>query len=151
MKTLSVTTNINAPVSTVWRHLTTWSDFPSWNPFITSLTGDVAVGAPLEARIQPPGGKAMTFRPTVTAVEHERRLEWLGHVVVTGLFDGRHSFLLEDLGDGRTRLTQAERFTGLLVPLTGRMLDRTSEGFAAMNDALRRRAEQDVDTHHLPR
>lgn len=83
----------------------------------------------------------MTFRPTITAVEAERRLEWLGRLLVPGVFDGRHSFQLEDLGQGRTRLTQAESFSGALAGLTGKTLERTQAGFEAMNQALRLRAE----------
>jgi hypothetical protein len=56
-----------------------------------------------------------------------------------GLFDGRHSFTLERI-DGGTRLTQEETFTGALVPLIG--LTKTEEGFRAMNEALRDRAER---------
>jgi hypothetical protein len=58
-----------------------------------------------------------------------------------GIFDGRHSFRLEAVGHDRTRLTQAEQFSGLLVALTGGMLAKTQAGFEAMNEALRVRAE----------
>ena len=83
----------------------------------------------------------MTFRPTVTALEEGRRLEWLGHLLVPGLFDGRHSFVLHPLPHGGTRLVQSESFTGLLVPLLRATLARTEDGLAAMNEALRARAE----------
>ena len=45
----------------------------------------------------------MTFKPRVTVVEPGRRLEWLGTMGIPGLFDGRHSFTLTPLADGRTR------------------------------------------------
>jgi hypothetical protein len=61
---------------------------------------------------------------------------------VPGLFDGRHSFDLAPVGRSETRLTQAEEFSGILVPLMGTMLERTRAGFEAMNDALRVRAER---------
>jgi hypothetical protein len=37
----------------------------SWNPFIRSIEGVVEKGKRLTVSIQPVGGKAMTFRPTV--------------------------------------------------------------------------------------
>lgn len=141
MRTLTVSTDITAPPDVVWDVLTDTAAFAAWNPFMPRLVGDLAVGQRLEVRIEPPGGRGMTFRPTVTAVEHGRRLEWLGRLGVPGVFDGRHSFTLAPLPGGGTRLTQAESFTGVLVPLTGRTLARTEEGFAAMNEALRVRAE----------
>lgn len=141
MKTIEAVTEIDAPVQAVWAELSAVSTYPEWNPFITSFEGELVVGARAEVRIAPPGGRPMTFRPTITVVEEGRRLEWLGRLVVAGVFDGCHSFLLEELGHGRTRLTQTEVFTGVLVALTSRTLDRTAEGFEEMNRAIRLRAE----------
>jgi hypothetical protein len=62
---------------------------------------------------------------------------------VSGLLDGRHSFTLTPLGHGRTRLLQAEVFSGALVPLAGSVLAKTKAGFEAMNEALRDRLEKD--------
>src|SRR5687767_14917673 len=110
MKSISETTEISAPVETVWAQLAAVSAYAAWNPFITSFTGELAVGSRVKVRIAPPGGRPMTFRPTITEVAPGRRLEWLGRFLVPGLVDGRHAFLLEALDDGRTRLTQTEEF-----------------------------------------
>jgi hypothetical protein len=117
------------------------ADYAQWNPFITSAAGDLVTGARLRIRIAPPGGRPMSFRPTVTEVVAAERLEWLGRLVLPGVFDGRHSFTLESIGEGRTRLTQAEEFSGVLVALPGPLLERTRAGFEAMNTALRLRLE----------
>jgi hypothetical protein len=138
MRTITVTTEIAAPAEAVWAQLVDTAAYGTWNPFITSLTGALEVGSKLAVRIAPPGGKPMTFRPTVTEVSEGRRLEWLGRLVLPGVFDGRHSFTLEPVAGG-TRLTQAETFTGILVPLVGATLAKTEEGFRAMNEALRGR------------
>ena len=50
----------------------------SLNPFITSLSGVLAVGERLKVRIAPAGGRPMTFKPRVTVVEPGQRLEWVG-------------------------------------------------------------------------
>jgi len=141
VKTIEAVIEIDAPVQAVWAELSAVSTYPEWNPFITAFEGELVVGSRVEVRIAPPGGRPMTFRPTITAVEDERRLEWLGRLLVPGVVDGRHSFQLEDLGQGRARLTQSEAFSGVLVGLTGKTLERTRAGFEAMNQALRLRAE----------
>jgi len=141
MRTIEAVIEIDAPVQAVWAELSAVSTYPEWNPFITAFEGELVVGSRVEVRIAPPGGRPMTFRPTITAVENERRLEWLGRLLVPGVVDGRHSFQLEDLGQGRTRLTQSEAFSGVLVGLTGKTLERTRAGCEAMNQALRLRAE----------
>jgi hypothetical protein len=138
MKRIEETVLVEAPVAAVWAVLTDTAAYPDWNPFITELTGDLVAGGRLVARIAPPGGRSMVFRPTVTVVEKDHRLQWLGHLGVPGVFDGRHTFTLEPVGE-ETLVVQGEEFSGALVPFTGAMLRRTQRGFAAMNEALRER------------
>ena len=142
MKTISVTTHIQSPPDVVWQILTGFRAYPDWNPFITRASGDIKVGQRLTLRIVPPGTGGMTFRPRVTALEPEHMLEWSGTLGIQGLFDGRHTFILEPT-EGGTTLTQTETFTGLLVPLTNKMLLRTKKGFENMNAALHNRADSD--------
>jgi hypothetical protein len=143
MRTLTSTVDLDATPRQVWDVLIDGRAHAQWNPFITQLDGTLEVGNKIDVRIAPPGGKPMSFHPTVTHVEPERRLAWLGRFLVPGLFDGAHSFTLEPLPDNRTRLTQSESFRGLLVSFSGGLLQRSEAGFTAMNDALRQRvAEQ---------
>jgi hypothetical protein len=132
---------IDAAPATVWTILTDLAGYADWNPFITASAGKVATGERLVNRLQPPGGKALTFKPTVTEVDEGRAFEWLGRLGLPGLFDGRHRFELVPHGDG-TRLIQTESFTGMLVPILRKSLDTgTVAGFRAMNAALKARAE----------
>lgn len=133
--------DINASPAVVWKHLADTAAYGQWNPFVRRLSGELSEGATLTIRVAPPGGRAMTLKPTVLAAEVGRELRWLGHFLVPGLFDGEHSFLLEELSGGRTRLVQAERFRGLLVGLSGATLEKTRLGFEQMNRALKQRAE----------
>lgn len=133
---------IDASPAAVWNVLVDLARYQNWNPFITSAEGRVAVGERLVNRLNPPGGKEMTFKPTVTVVEEERTFEWLGRLFVPGLFDGRHRFELHPTDDGGTRLVHTEAFRGLLVrPLRKSLDTNTRQGFEAMNDELKRQAE----------
>ena len=76
---------IPAPAAIVWATLTDTGRYGSWNPFIREFTGELRPGAKIRVRISPPGGRAMSFTPTLTAVDDGRRLEWLGHLGVPGL------------------------------------------------------------------
>jgi hypothetical protein len=132
---------IDSPPDAVWAVLADTGAYSEWNPFIRRLTGDLRAGAKLEVEIAPPGGRAMTFKPTVLAAEPGRELRWLGRLLLPGLFDGEHRFLLEPLGDGRTRFVQSERFSGFLVRPLRRTLAKTALGFEQMNAALKERVE----------
>ncbi len=133
---------IAAPAGRVWRHLTNFAEYPRWNPFIRRAEGTLRPGARLRVYIQAPGGRGMEFRPIVLACESGRELRWRGRLLVAGLFDGEHAFSIEPLSGGRVRFVHRERFSGVLVLLVWRGLDRdTRLGFEAMNAALKARAE----------
>ncbi len=132
--------DINAPPKVVWSLLTDFAGMPSWNPFIKSISGELQTGSRLSVHIAPPGKVGMRFRPAVIAVRPERELRWLGHLLVSGLFDGEHYFLIEPTEQG-VRFTHGERFSGILVGLMRGMLAATEDGFTAMNMALKERAE----------
>ena len=147
MKELYTEMDIDAPAEHVWSILVQFGRYPEWNPFIVDVLGTAEPGARLRVTLSPPGGRAITMKPRVTEVVAGQTLEWLGHLGVPGLFDGRHRFELHDSPTG-SRLIQREVFTGVLVPLFARSLDaRTVKGFVAMNAALKRRAEQRVGSH----
>lgn len=140
-KTIERSIEIDATPEQVWDVLTDLPSHAEWNPFLTAISGDVRKGSRLDVRIQPPGKRGMRFRPVVTAAIPGREFAWLGNLVVRGLFDGAHQFVIEDLGNSRSRLTQKETFTGVLVPVIGRTLGATADGFEQMNQALKARCE----------
>ena len=86
---------INADAATVWKVLADFDKHPKWNPFIQSISGDKEVGGRLNVSIKPPGGKGMTFKPVVMKFDQNREFRWKGKLLVTGLFDGEHFFILE--------------------------------------------------------
>jgi hypothetical protein len=85
----------DAPPERVWAVLTDFPAYPEWIPFIRRISGELGEGAKLEGQIQSPGARATTFRPRVRAVETNRELRWLGRLLVLGIFDGEHRFVIE--------------------------------------------------------
>ncbi|AWV98531.1 SRPBCC domain-containing protein [Arcticibacterium luteifluviistationis] len=134
---------INVSPEKVWGILTNFEAYPNWNPFIKSITGQVAVGQKITARIAPPDASEMTFKPTVLTFVENKELIWLGHLLFSGIFDGTHKFELIDNGNGTTTFIQSEIFKGILVPIFKSQLNKnTKNGFIAMNDKLKQLAEK---------
>jgi hypothetical protein len=132
---------IDAPPEAAWRVLMDFAAFPDWNDFILHIEGEAKVGARLRGQIQMQGSSPFTFRPTVLAVQEAREFRWLGHLLVPGLFDGEHFFLMHPRG-ARTAFTHGERFRGLVAGLLkARLVPRLEASFAAFNRAFKARVE----------
>jgi hypothetical protein len=143
-KTLASQIDVDASPSRVWEVLTDYGAYPEWNPFIVRAEGRIEVGSRLSLRMQPVGARGVSLQPTVLEAV-EGRLRWRGRLWMPGILDAEHDFRVEALDGGRSRLTQNEKFTGLLAPVMARSLDRhTLPAFEAMNAALKLRAEQPV-------
>lgn len=142
MRELVTTISIDAAPERVWEVLTDFERYSEWNPFMR-IIGRATEGARIAVELRPPEGRGAAFRPTVTAAEYGREFRWVGHLGVPGLFDGEHRFVLEpDADGGRTTLTHAETFRGVLSGLLfGTVGENAEAGFRRMNEALKARAE----------
>jgi hypothetical protein len=140
--TIQTSIQIQATPEQVWNILTDFAGYPDWNPFVHSLTGNIKPGEHITVHIVLPGKKGMTLKPRVLAFDRQQKLEWLGHLLFPGIFDGAHRFELIDHGNGTTTLVHSERFKGILVPFMKKMLNGpTLDGFRLMNEAVKQRAE----------
>jgi hypothetical protein len=128
----------------VWEVLADLPAYAEWNPFMRKIEGELRPGGKLQVRLEPEGERGITMHPTVLAAEPGRELRWLGHLLLPGIFDGEHRFLIEESGPGRVRFTQSERFGGIMLPLMWKKLrdGGTAKGFRAMNESLARRVAE---------
>jgi len=134
---------INARPDKVWQILTNFNDYPQWNPFIISISGEPIIGKKIHATIQPIGSSGMKFNPKVLQFTTNKELRWIGTLGISRIFDGEHTFKLIDNGDGTTSFLQYERFRGIMVPFAKKMLEVNSlQGFEAMNAKLKELAEK---------
>ena len=141
MKELVTEVIINAPRRAVWDVLIDFDRYSDWNPFIVASEGRAVVGSRLVNRMKQ-GNRTFTFRPNVTQAKEAAYLEWLGHLFIPGLLDGRHYFRLQEAAPEVTKLIHGERFGGVLSGLIlNRIADDTRDGYIAMNRALRERVE----------
>ncbi|MDQ2700817.1 MAG: SRPBCC domain-containing protein [Actinomycetota bacterium] len=141
MREIRTEVEIKAEPAVVWTVLTDFGSYAEWNPFIIEAKGVAAEGERLNMRFRPPGGSAMRMKPRVVRAEADSELRWLGHLGIPGIFDGEHYFELEPMNGTGTRLVQGEKFTGVTVPVFGRILRKTEKGFEQFNQALKGRCE----------
>jgi hypothetical protein len=142
MKNIQTEILINTDITKVWDVLMNFDNYPKWNPFITSISGERKLGNRLTVSINPPGGKGMTFKPNILTLEANKEFRWKGKLGINGIFDGEHYFILESVDKDITKFIHGEKFSGLLVPLVGKMLDKTQKGFQLMNESIKNECER---------
>lgn len=142
MTLLSSEIVIGAPSEIVWQVLVDFDSYPDWNPVEIEARGEAVIGAVVEHTGKLPGRKPMTFKAKIIEASPTRALAWKGHIVVPGLFDARHHFEIDLLGDDQCRLRQFEEFSGVLVPFMRGVLRDTQAAFEIANEAMKQQAER---------
>jgi hypothetical protein len=136
-KTITTEIIINAPKEKVWAVLTDFENYKNWNPFMVSSSGKPVTGTKL-VNVMKNKDKLHTFKPVILNAEENKYLDWLGSLLFKGIFDGHHYFKIEDLGNGQTKLTQGENFSGMLSGLIMKSIgEDTRNNFIKMNNALK--------------
>ena len=143
--------DIEAPTASIWKALTDFDRYPSWNPVVRRIAGPLRPGGVLSVLFRPKGSLPVFFRAMLTVVQPEVEFRWTGKMIATGLFSGDHYFRLHPLAANRTRLVQGEIFKGLLAAPMYRLLHNYNRsGFLEMNAALKDHVERDWAAGAVP-
>jgi hypothetical protein len=62
-------TTIAASPERIWAILTDFPSYPSWNPFVKAISGNVEPRSRLAVRIAPSGGNGMVFKPVIAELQ----------------------------------------------------------------------------------
>jgi hypothetical protein len=146
MRAIEAVTDIAAAPMRVWEVLTDFPSYPRWATYLRELSGRAEVGAKVKVVLGPPDRRPYVVDCPVLEATPGVRLAWAA--VIPGaawlphfIYSGAHEFVLTEVADGMTRLTQREHFSGLLARLAKGGPAGADEGFAAFNQALKRRIE----------
>ena len=139
MTSYSVERTIDAPPEKVWGLLTDAAAYPSWNPAVLGIEGEIAVGSKIQLRsiVNP----KRTFKLNIESMDAPRSMVWSDGMPL-GLFKGARTFEVEPSGDG-VRFSMEEVYTGLLAPLITRSIPDMTDSFNQFADGLKAAAESD--------
>ena len=135
--------DIDASPERVWSVLAALREYDEWNPFMTRVKGTLSAGAPFSF-IASVAGREVPIRARMIRAEPMQELRWRGprSSALGKIFSGEHYVKLDAVGEGKTRVTHGEHFSGALVQLFWRRIRAAIEpAYTAMNEALKRRAE----------
>ena len=131
-----VEVSIQSSPAEIWRLLTEAKGFHRWNSTVTAIDGEIRDGQRI--RIHVPGTDR-TFTPQISGVVPDTRMTWSGGVAP--LFKGVRTFTLTPQPGGSTTFVMEERFSGLMLPLVGRMMPDMGPVFARYAADLKHEAE----------
>jgi hypothetical protein len=134
---------IDADKDAVWAVLANFDAYNEWNPLMIEVRGESRPGARMDwsSRLN---GRVQRYNGRIDRAIDGRELVWTGPVSSFGrtLFWGQHTFTIEELADGRVRLTNAEEFGGLTTPVVASFLQNdVRAAYDAANLALKQRVE----------
>ncbi len=138
--TIRTETVLPASIEHSWQALSNFKKYPQWNPYLISVVGEFLPGEKITATLVDGNfDKPTTVYPRMELIEANKRFCWRGILLVPGLFDTRHCFVLHALSATETRLAHYEEFGGIiprLVPAQESMTPETTRAFQLMNEAL---------------
>ncbi len=132
---------IAASPERVWSVLTDFAAFPTWNPFLANVAGELQADARLRVVVSLHDGSELRLNARVGVCDPPSELRWTAHQWLPSLIRLEHLFLLKPTGDGHTRLVHGEDLDGGLLEYLPRRTTLTLRGMVHMNEALRVRVE----------
>jgi hypothetical protein len=133
---------IQAPAEVIWEVVYDLERWAEWNPTYPKASGVIRIGEHLDVTLALPGQAQQALRPKVLEwVPHEQlhwQLSMLGGMIKTLRY-----VEIQALAEASCIIDNGEIFGGLMGPSLGRRMARpVRQGFRAMNEALKARAEQ---------
>jgi hypothetical protein len=138
---LRMEVEIEAPAQRIWEVLTDFTAHAQWNPFVTAISGRLAIAARLDVTYSFPDGSETRLVPEIVVLHPPRELRWRSHVLLASLLTIEHYFVLGETGRNRTRFAQGEHLSGFGVKYFGKRHTAVARGMVAMNQALKRLVE----------
>jgi hypothetical protein len=138
MKEYSSTALIEASPAAIWEILTDAHGYPTWNPSVDRVEGTIAPGETIKVLVKVNPGRA--FPVKVTEFTPAEKMVWSGGMPL-GLFKGVRTYTLTPEGNGATRFTMREEYTGPLLPMIWRSIPDLGPSFEQFATGLKQRAE----------
>jgi hypothetical protein len=138
MKSYEATSLIDAEPDAIWPVLTDGSTYADWDSGVERLEGRIAPGETIKLYVKVNPGRA--FPVKVTEFKPGQMMRWTGGMPL-GLFKGERTYTLTPQGDGVTKFTMREEYTGPLLPMIWGSIPNLQPSFDQFANGLKHRVE----------
>ena len=119
--TLRSVIDLPATQKSSWRTLSDFSRYPDWNPYLPKIEGEFKNSAVLAVTLIDGNFEGpKVVMPRLTEITAPNRFCWGGVLLIPGIFDTRHCFVLHAINEQSTRFEQGEGLGGQLLLAAGR-------------------------------
>lgn len=139
MKHYEASSLINATPDTIWAVLTDEPGYSRWESGVVRVEGRIAAGEKLKIVSEVNPQRAFPIK--VTELDPGRRMVWTGGMPL-GLFKGVRTYTLAPEGNGVTRFTMREEFSGPMLPLIWKSMPDMAPSFEKFATGLKAEAEK---------
>jgi uncharacterized protein YndB with AHSA1/START domain len=137
-KEVKVEMDIQAPADVVWRVLTDFPAYTTWNPYIYPASGEPVDGTHLDLVLH--GGQQIHFTPLVVDAVPNQKLVWMDRLPL-GVLERVLTWQITPLDTDRVHLVASELFRGIALPASSGLPGDAAGGLTLMMKTLRDRAE----------
>jgi hypothetical protein len=138
VKAYDATADIAATPDAIWTILTDAPNLSNWDSGVERVEGTIAPGETIKVFVKVNPGRA--FPVKVTEFVPGQKMVWSGGMPL-GLFKGVRTYTLSPQGNGRTKFTMREEYTGPLLPMIWRSIPDLGPSFQQFASGLKSRAE----------
>jgi hypothetical protein len=132
---------VQAPAEVIWDIVYDLSRWSEWNPTYPKAQGEVRIGETLDLTLALPGQPEQALKAKVLDWVPNEQLHWR-LTLLGGLIKTLRYIEITPLSEVGCIVDNGEIFGGLMGPSLGRRMARpVRQGFKAMNEALKARAE----------
>ena len=132
---------IQAPAEVIWQVVYDLARWPEWNPTYPKAQGQIRIGDTLDLTLALPGQPEQALKAKVLDWVPNEQLHWR-LTLLGGLIKTLRYIEITPLTEVACIVDNGEIFGGLMGPSLGRRMARpVRQGFKAMNEALKTRAE----------
>lgn len=136
-RSTTVSINIQADRSTIWKLLTDARDFPRWNSTILSMEGSIEEGKKI--KLKSTTDESRTFNLSVQTLQPEQKMIWSDGMAP--FFKGVRTYTLDSNKDGSITFTMHEKLAGIMFALAAKHIPSFDEPFEQFAADLKKEAE----------
>lgn len=139
MKDYTIEIKLNTNTDTVWKTITNFEKFPSWNSVLSMKENEsMKVGEKFRVTIHKPNGKSSSFKAKLLKVDKPNSFSARQIMLGKWFFSATHYFIIEKIDENHVLFKQHWKLTGIIAAIFKKQIHKELALFKVMNEELKK-------------